>query len=121
MFKYLIFLQNIDDRISNENFGTNFYVAGSGSAYASGIRILDADPGDQNHADPCRCGSATLVRRLRGKLGHSDIPNIVPSTLRNCQTTDLAFALEPPRIPYCTIHLIANKDKKIGADFSEVK
>jgi hypothetical protein len=25
------------------------------------MRILDADPGDQKHADPCGCGSATLV------------------------------------------------------------
>jgi hypothetical protein len=26
------------------------------------MRIPDADPGDQNHADPCGCGSATLVK-----------------------------------------------------------
>jgi hypothetical protein len=25
------------------------------------MRIPDADPGDQNHADSCGCGSATLV------------------------------------------------------------
>jgi hypothetical protein len=26
------------------------------------MRIPDADPGDQNHADSCGCGSATLIR-----------------------------------------------------------
>ncbi len=26
---------------------------------------LDADPGDQNHADPCGCESATLLKSLR--------------------------------------------------------
>ncbi len=29
---------------------------------AFGMRIPDADPEDQNHADPCGCGSATLSR-----------------------------------------------------------
>ncbi len=28
---------------------------------AFGMRIPDADPGDQNHADSCGCGSATLI------------------------------------------------------------
>jgi hypothetical protein len=60
----------------NFNFfiiGTNFYVAYTGSASASGMRIPDADPGDQNHADPCECGSATLV--VRKNEGVLDIPS----------------------------------------------
>jgi hypothetical protein len=31
---------------------------------AFGMRVPDADPGDQNHADPCGCGSVTLVLAL---------------------------------------------------------
>ncbi len=53
----------------NFNFSSSaliFYVAYPGSAHphlesAFGMRIPDADPGDQNHADPCGCGSATLL------------------------------------------------------------
>ncbi len=41
-----------------------FYVAYPGSASASGMRIPDADPGDQNHANSCGCGSATLKKIL---------------------------------------------------------
>jgi hypothetical protein len=60
MFKNVNFLSHIiDDCISNLNFGTNFYVAGSGSA--NGMWIPDANPGDQNHADPWGCGSAIPV------------------------------------------------------------
>jgi hypothetical protein len=32
------------------------------------MRIPDADPGDQNHADPCGCGSVTLPDTLLSLL-----------------------------------------------------
>jgi hypothetical protein len=34
---------------------------------AFGMRILDADPGEQNHADPCGCGcgSVTLNKTVK--------------------------------------------------------
>ncbi len=32
------------------------------------MRIPDADPGDQNHADSCGCGSATLPKTVRKGL-----------------------------------------------------
>jgi hypothetical protein len=37
---------------------------------AFGMQIPDADPGDQNHADSCGCGSATLSATMhRGNDG----------------------------------------------------
>jgi hypothetical protein len=38
MSKNLNYSHNIDDRISNQNFGTNFYVAGSESAFEMRIQ-----------------------------------------------------------------------------------
>jgi hypothetical protein len=63
MFKNLNFLsQNIDYLISNTNFGTNFYVASSVSASASGIRLWNADSGCRSRRPKsCGCGSATLL------------------------------------------------------------
>jgi hypothetical protein len=52
MCKNLNFLSHyIDDRISDYNFGTNFYAVNPHLESAFGIRIPDANPGDQNHAD----------------------------------------------------------------------
>jgi hypothetical protein len=61
-FKKLKFLShNIDDRFlalifTELNPNPHLHLES-----AFGMRIPDADPGDQNHADSCGCGSATLV------------------------------------------------------------
>jgi hypothetical protein len=61
VLKKLTFLShNIDDRFlalifTELNPNPHPYLES-----AFGMRIPDADPGDQNHADSCGCGSATL-------------------------------------------------------------
>ncbi len=69
MFKNFNFLShNIDDRISNLNLGTTIIFTKLNPdphphlESLSGMRIPDTDPGDQNHADPCGCGTTTLVQ-----------------------------------------------------------
>jgi hypothetical protein len=62
VFKNLHFLShNIDDRFSALIFTELNPNPHLESAF--GMRIPDADPGDQNHADSCGCGSGTLVTK----------------------------------------------------------
>ncbi len=66
--KNLHFLShNIDDRFSALIFTELNPNPHPHLESAFGMRIPDADPGDQNHADSCGrgCGSATLLRSLK--------------------------------------------------------
>jgi hypothetical protein len=61
------------------------------------MRIPDADPEDQNHADPCGCGSATL---------QETVLQIFSPSLFLCQST----YLQAPNL-YCQILLF----KRVGS------
>jgi hypothetical protein len=57
---YIFLSHNIDDRFSALIFTELNPNPHLHLESAFGMRIPDVDPGDQNQADSCRCGSATL-------------------------------------------------------------